>query len=100
MAMRDVRTHSGGVQTSLRRSASRGLGYAWHNRLILYLLILSAVAAVLGVPIRTCYPYSPGISGTPGLPVMDFLLSSAGGGALSEPRAGCHPSAQASWSPE
>jgi MFS family permease len=82
MAMRDVRTHSGGVQTSLRRSASRGLGYAWHNRLILYLLILSAVAAVFGRSYQNLLPIFARDIWHAGPAGYGFLLSSAGGGAL------------------
>ena len=82
LAMRDVRTHSGGVRTSLRQSASRGLGYAWHNRLILYLLILSAVAAVFGRSYQNLLPIFARDIWHAGPSGYGFLLSSAGGGAL------------------
>ena len=82
LAMRDVRTHSGGAQASLRQSALRGLGYVWNNRLILFLLILSAVAAVFGRSYQNLLPIFARDIWHAGPAGYGFLLSSAGGGAL------------------
>jgi MFS family permease len=82
LAMREVRTHSGGVQASLRQSALRGLGYAWHNRLILCLLVLSAVAAAFGRSYQNLLPIFARDIWHAGPAGYGFLLSSAGGGAL------------------
>lgn len=62
-AMRDVRTHSGGQNGSLRNSFWSGLSYAWSSRLIMSLLVLSALGAILGDRIKTCCPRLAGTFG-------------------------------------
>jgi MFS family permease len=81
-AMRNVRTHSGGAAATLRQSARRGLGFAWHNRMILFLLILSAVAAVFGRSYQSLLPIFARDIWHSGPEGYGILLSSAGGGAL------------------
>jgi MFS family permease len=82
LAMRDVRTHSGGVHVSMHKSALHGLGYAFRNRLILALLFLSAVAAVFGRSYQNLLPIFGRDIWRAGPAGYGFLLSSAGGGAL------------------
>ena len=82
LAMRNVRTHSGGAQASLQQSARRGLGYAWRNRLILSLLFLSSIAAVFGRSYQNLLPIFARDIWHAGPAGYGFLLSSAGGGAL------------------
>jgi len=82
LAMRDVRTQSGGAQASLHRSALKGLGYAWRNRLILALLCLSAVAAVFGRSYQNLLSIFGRDIWHAGPTGYGLLLSAAGGGAL------------------
>jgi MFS family permease len=81
MAMRDVRTHSGGKQVRLHESFWSGLKYAWNNRLIMALLALSAISSLFGRSYQTLLPAFSDIwkAGAQG---YGFLLASAGGGAL------------------
>jgi len=81
MAMRDVRTHSGGKQSRLHESFWTGLKYAWNSRLILALLALSAISSLFGRSYQTLLPAFSDVwkAGPQG---YGFLLASAGGGAL------------------
>jgi len=80
-AMHDVRTHSGGPQHPLHHSFWNGLTYAWNNRLIMALLVLSAVGSLFGRSYQTLLPAFSDVwnAGPQG---YGFLLASAGGGAL------------------
>src|ERR1700690_363117 len=80
-AMRDVRTHSGGFQHSLHHSFWNGLTYAWNNRLIMALLVLSAIGSLFGRSYQTLLPAFSDVwnAGPQG---YGLLLASAGGGAL------------------
>lgn len=81
-SMSDVRTHSGGQQGSLTDSFTKGLKYAWGNRLILSLLALSAVSAIFGRSYQSLLPaFSRDIWQT-GPQGYGYLLAAAGGGAL------------------
>ncbi len=82
MAMRDVRTHSGGKRVSIGESMSTGLAYAWHNRLILSLLALSALAAIFGRSYQNLLPIFSRDIWHGGPEGYGLLLSAAGGGAL------------------
>lgn len=81
-AMKNVSTHSGGTHTSMREAMWAGLGYAWRNRLILALLILSALAAVFGRSYQNLLPVFARDIWHGGPEAYGLLLSSAGGGAL------------------
>src|SRR5512138_655553 len=82
MAMRDVRTHSGGQHGSLTDTFVKGLKYAWGNQLILALLALSAVSAIFGRSYQSLLPaFSRDIWHT-GPQGYGYLLAAAGGGAL------------------
>jgi len=83
LVMRDVVTHSGGAQGTLRDSFWKGLSYAWNDRFILALLILSALGAVFGRSYQNLLPaFSRDIwhAGSQG---YGLLLAAAGGGALA-----------------
>ncbi len=81
-AMKDVRTHSGGTHASMSRSTLAGLAYAWRNRLILSLLILSAVAALFGRSYQNLLPIFARDIWHGGPEAYGLLLSAAGAGAL------------------
>jgi len=84
-AMRDVRTHShsGGPHTSsLVRSMFTGFAFAWRTRLVLALLILSALAALFGRSYQNLLPIFARDIWQGGEPAYGLLLSAAGGGAL------------------
>ncbi|HVN15633.1 MAG TPA: MFS transporter [Anaerolineales bacterium] len=80
-AMRDVRTHSGGAQRSLHHSFWDGLAYSWNNRLLMALLVLSAIGSLFGRSYQTLLPAFSDLwrAGPQG---YGLLLASAGGGAL------------------
>ena len=81
-AMRDVRTHSGGDCNILCiKSFWTGLTYAWSNRLIMALLVLSAIGSLFGRSYQTLLPAFSDVwnAGPQG---YGLLLASAGGGAL------------------
>ncbi len=82
MAMRDVRTHSGARRASIRESMSAGLAYAWRDRLILSLLVLSALAAFFGRSYQTLLPIFADDIWHGGPEAYGLLLSAAGAGAL------------------
>jgi MFS family permease len=82
MAMRDVRTHSGGKRVSIGESMTTGLAYAWRNRLILSLLALSALAALFGRSYQNLLPIFSRDIWQGGPEGYGLLLSAAGAGAL------------------
>jgi MFS family permease len=82
LAMRDVTTHSGGQHGTLGSALWKGLSYAWNDRFILALLILSALGAIFGRSYQNLLPaFSRDIlhAGPQG---YGLLLAAAGGGAL------------------
>lgn len=81
-AMRDVRTHSGGVRVSLGKSALAGLGYAWRKRLILALLGLSSLVGIFGRSYQNLLPIFAQDIWHGGALGYGLLLSAAGGGAM------------------
>ncbi len=81
-AMTDVRTHRGGQTGSLRSSFRSGLSYAWHSRMIVALLILSALGGVFGRSYQNLLPVFGRDIWHAGAEGYGLLLSSAGGGAL------------------
>jgi MFS family permease len=80
-AMHDVRTHSGGQQFALHQSFWNGLAFAWNNRLIMALLVLSAIGSLFGRSYQTLLPVFSELwnAGSWG---YGLLLASAGAGAL------------------
>ena len=81
-AMRDVRTHSGGEVGSLRKTLRAGLSYAWHSRLILALLGLSALSGIFGRSYQNLLPVFGRDIWNAGAEGYGLLLSAAGGGAV------------------
>ena len=83
MAMRNVRTHSGGSQqTSLGRAMLSGVVYAWRTRIILALLLISALTAVFGRSYQNFLSIFARDIWHSGAQGYGFLLTSAGAGAL------------------
>jgi MFS family permease len=80
-AMRDVQAQAGNSPRPLWDSMLSGLHYAWHDRGILALLVLSAVAGIFGRSYQNLLPAFADLwkGGELG---YGLLLSSAGGGAL------------------
>jgi MFS family permease len=82
VAMKGVRTLSGGARQSFATAATQGLMFALHNRLILVLLLLSAITSFFGRSYQALLPafardiFSSGSEG------YGILLSAAGAGAL------------------
>jgi len=81
-AMRDVRTHSGGQHGSLTETFTKGLEYAWGNRLILALLALSAMSAIFGRSYQSLLPAFSRDIWLTGPQGYGYLLAAAGAGAL------------------
>lgn len=81
-AMRDVPTHSGGKRVSLGASLVAGLSYTWRNRLVLALLVLSALAAIFGRSYQNFLPVFARDIWQGGPEAYGLLLSAAGAGAL------------------
>ena len=81
-ALHDVRTHGGGGSDSLQKSFWIGISYAWHNRLIMGLLVLSALASIFGRSYQNLLPAFGRDIWNTGPEGYGLLLSSAGGGAL------------------
>ncbi len=81
--MRAVRTHSGGGNGSLRDSFANGLSFAWHSRLIVALLALSALGAIFGRSYQNLLPVFGRDIWHAGPEGYGLLLSAAGGGALA-----------------
>jgi len=82
MAVRDVRTHSGGKRVSLGEAMLTGLAYAWRTRRILALLVLSALTAFFGRSYQSLLPIFARDIWHGGPEGYGLLLSAAGGGAL------------------
>jgi MFS family permease len=82
LAMRKVPAYSGGERVSLGESMWNGLRYAWRNRQILALLMLSALAAVFGRSYQSLLPIFARDIWHSGPEGYGLLLSAAGGGAL------------------
>jgi MFS family permease len=81
-AMRDVHTHSGNRPLPILEAMLFGLRYAWQDRGILVLLILSAVMAIFGRSYQNLLPvFARDIWQSGGIG-FGLLLSSAGAGAL------------------
>lgn len=81
-ALRDVRTHSGGQHGSLGDSFSKGMKYAWGNRLILALLALSAVGSIFGRSYQSLLSVFSRDIWQAGPQGYGYLLAAAGAGAL------------------
>ncbi len=79
--MREVRTHSGGQIGKLSSSFKSGISYAWKNRLIMALLVMSAIGSLFGRSYQNLLPAFSDIwnAGPEG---YGLLLAAAGGGAL------------------
>jgi MFS family permease len=82
VAMRAVRTHSGGQTGSLRRSFWSGLAYAWRSRTIMALLGLSALSGIFGRSYQNLLPVFGRDIWHAGAEGYGMLLSAAGGGAV------------------
>jgi MFS family permease len=82
MAMREVRTHSGGKGVPIGESMTTGLVFAWRDRLILSLLGLSALAAIFGRSYQNLLPIFSRDIWHGGAEGYGLLLSAAGAGAL------------------
>ncbi len=81
-AMKDVRAHGGGQAGSLRNSFRSGLSYAWHTRIIVALLVLSALGSVFGRSYQNLLPVFGADIWHAGAEGYGLLLAAAGGGAL------------------
>ncbi len=81
-AMRDVQAHSGNAPAPIMGSVLSGLSYAWRDRSILALLVLSAVAGVFGRSYQNLLPAFARDIWNSGEFGYGLLLSAAGGGAL------------------
>lgn len=81
-AMTNVRTHGGGQFASLRSSLRSGFSYAWHSRMIISLLALSALGGVFGRSYQNLLPVFGRDIWHAGPEGYGLLLASAGGGAL------------------
>ena len=81
-AMKEVRTHSGGQQTSLVQAMTEGLAYALRYRLILALLGLSALAALFGRSYQNLLPIFARDIWHSGPQGYGLLLAAAGAGAF------------------
>jgi MFS family permease len=83
IAMRDVRTHSGGEHHApIGEAMTTGLAYAWRNRLILALLLLSATTAIFGRSYQNLLPIFSRDIWNGGPEGYGLLLSAAGAGAF------------------
>jgi MFS family permease len=81
-AMRGVHPHAGNPPLPIAKAILSGLGYAWHDRGILALLVLSAVAGVFGRSYQNLLPAFARDIWNSGEVGYGLLLSAAGGGAL------------------
>ena len=81
MQLRGVASHSGHAHVGLWESLKIGFGFAWRNRLVRALLLLSACVAVFGRSYQTLLPNFAHLWGGGPL-AYGVLLASAGGGAL------------------
>jgi MFS family permease len=82
LAMRDVTTHSGGKHGTLGNALWKGLSYAWNDRFILALLILSSLGAIFGRSYQNLLPAFSRDIWHAGPQGYGLLLAAAGGGAL------------------
>ena len=82
-AMKDVRSHAGGQSIAFHRSLRNGLSYAWHSRMILALLGLSALGGIFGRSYQSLLPVFGRDIWHAGAEGYGLLLSAAGGGALA-----------------
>lgn len=81
-AMRGVHPHAGNPPLPILEAILSGLRYAWHDRGILALLVLSAVAGVFGRSYQNLLPAFARDIWKGGEIGYGLLLSAAGGGAL------------------
>jgi MFS family permease len=82
MGMKGVRVRSGGKPSTLRSSMGAGLVYAWRNRLVFVMLLLSALAAFFGRSYQTLLPIFARDIWRAGPEGYGALLSAGGAGAL------------------
>jgi MFS family permease len=82
MGMKGVQAHSGGKPSSLSSSMGAGLVYAWRNRLVFVLLLLSALAAFFGRSYQTLLPIFARDIWHGGPEGYGALLAAGGAGAL------------------
>lgn len=87
MAMTPVPTHSGHSHAPLWESLKIGFGFAWRNRLVRVLLVLSAMAAIFGRSYQTLLPafvhvWNPTSPAGVQAAQYGYLLAAAGLGAL------------------
>jgi len=82
LAMRDVKLPAKRPQTSLWESAWRGFDYAWRSRMVLGLLIVSAVSSLFGRSYQVLLPIFARDIWHGGPEAYGLLLASAGAGAL------------------
>lgn len=82
VAMRDVRTHSGGQRQRLGASMLGGLAYAWRSRQVFALLLLSALAGIFGRSYQNLLPVFARDIWNGGPQGYGLLLSAGGAGAL------------------
>jgi MFS family permease len=81
-SMRGVPSNGGGRHPSLGKSVFAGLAYAWSNRLIFWLLVLSALAALFGRSYQNLFPIFARDIWNGGPAGYGILLSASGAGAL------------------
>lgn len=81
-AIRGIRTHSGAPTSSFRSSFWNGLVYAGRNRLIVALLLLSALGGIFGRSYQNLLPAFGRDIWHAGPEGYGLLLSAAGGGAI------------------
>lgn len=82
VAMRGVRTHSGGQRQRLGASMLGGLAYAWRSRQVFALLLLSALAGIFGRSYQNLLPVFARDIWNGGPQGYGLLLSAGGAGAL------------------
>jgi MFS family permease len=81
-AMRDVHSQTGNSRTPMLEAVLSGLRYAWRDRGILLLLVLSAVAGIFGRSYQNLLPAFARDIWNGGEVGYGLLLSAAGAGAL------------------
>jgi MFS family permease len=79
--LRGVASHSGHEHAGVRESLKIGFRFAWRNRIVRALLLLSAAVAIFGRSYQTLLPNFAQLWGGNHL-AYGILLASAGGGAL------------------
>jgi MFS family permease len=83
LAMRGARSHSGGAPARLGASIGSGLAYAWKERQILVLLVISSLVSIFGRSYQNLLPVFARDIWHGGPQGYGLLLSAAGGGALA-----------------